>query len=124
MRSLVTPGVSWIMDIFFSGKRIQQCRFSNVRPAYNGNNEFYDDLALASVALLYATGKTVYADDALRSKDLVNGQTFGDGAGFFEGGWFATNDKGFFKNAKKAYFTVVFKVKDAFLRCKSIAFVV
>ncbi|MBQ5464082.1 MAG: glycoside hydrolase family 9 protein [Fibrobacter sp.] len=69
-------------------------------PAYNGNNEFYDDLALASVALLYATGKTVYADDALRSKDLVNGQTFGDGAGFFEGGWFATNDKGFFKNAK------------------------
>ena len=30
----------------------------------------------------------------------------------------------FFKNVKKAYFTVIFKVKDAFLRCKSIAFAV
>lgn len=69
-------------------------------PAYNGNNEFYDDMALASVALLYATGKKQYADDMIRTKNLVSGQTLGDGAGFFEGGWFVTGDKAFLKNAK------------------------
>ena len=68
--------------------------------AYNGNNEFVDDLALASVALLYATGKKDYADDMIRAKDLYVKQATGDGAGFFEGGWFATPDKGFMKNAK------------------------
>ena len=68
--------------------------------AYMGNNEFADDLALASVALLYATGKKDYADDMIRSKDLYDGQSFGDGAGFFAGGWFATEDKAFLKNAK------------------------
>ncbi|MBO5533395.1 MAG: glycoside hydrolase family 9 protein [Fibrobacter sp.] len=68
--------------------------------AYIGNNEFADDLALASVALLYATGKKDYADDMIRSKDLYDGQAFGDGAGFFEGGWFTTPDKGFMKNPK------------------------
>ena len=69
-------------------------------PAYNGNNEFYDDLALASVALLYATGKEEYADDMIRTKNLVTGQEYMDGAGAFEGGWFVTNDKGFLKNGK------------------------
>ena len=68
--------------------------------AYLGNNEFVDDLALASVALLYATGKKDYADDMIRAKDLYAKQATGDGAGFFEGGWFATPDKGFMKNAK------------------------
>ena len=69
-------------------------------PAYNGNNEFYDDMALASVALLYATGKKDYADDMIRTKNLVTGQSYANGAGAFEGGWFVTPDKGFFKNAK------------------------
>ena len=69
-------------------------------PAYNGNNEFYDDLALASVALLYATGKEEYTDDMIRTKNLVTGQEYMDGAGAFEGGWFVTNDKGFLKNVK------------------------
>ena len=69
-------------------------------PAYNGNNEFYDDLALASVALLYATGKEEYADDMIRTKNLVTGQEYMDGAGAFEGGWFVTNDRGFLKNVK------------------------
>lgn len=69
-------------------------------PAYNGNNEFVDDLALASVALLYATGKKDYADDMIRAKDLYKGQSFGDGAGYFEGGWFATSNKTFQKDAK------------------------
>lgn len=70
-------------------------------PAYNGNNEFYDDLALASVALLYATGKKEYADDMIRTRNLVAGQEYMDNcAGCFEGGWFVTNDKGFLKNVK------------------------
>ncbi len=63
-------------------------------PAYNGNNEFVDDLALASVALLYATGKKDYADDALRSKELYKGQREMDCAGCFNGGWFMTKNYG------------------------------
>ncbi|SMP41304.1 glycoside hydrolase family 9 protein [Fibrobacter sp. UWB10] len=69
-------------------------------PAYVGNNEFEDDLALASVALLYATGKKEYADDMIRAKDLFKSQATGTGAGFFEGGWFSTTEKGMLKNAK------------------------
>ena len=69
-------------------------------PAYNGNNEFYDDMALASVALLYATGEKTYADDMIRTRNLVQGQEYMDGAGAFAGGWFVTNDKGFLKNVK------------------------
>jgi hypothetical protein len=68
--------------------------------AYIGNNEFYDDMALASVALLYATGKKQYADDMFRTKSLVPGQQYGNGAGFFEGGWFVTDNKAFLKNTK------------------------
>ena len=69
-------------------------------PAYNGNNEFYDDMALASVALLYATGEKTYADDMLRNKNMVAGQEYAQGPGFFDGGWFVTNNKGFFKDVK------------------------
>jgi len=69
-------------------------------PAYAGNNEFYDDMALASVALLYATSKKEYADDMIRTKNLVSGQLIGNGAGYFEGGWFVTNNKGFLKDGK------------------------
>ena len=68
--------------------------------AYNGNNEFFDDLALASVALLYATGKKEYADDMIRTRNLVQGQEYMDGAGAFAGGWFVTVDRGFLKNVK------------------------
>jgi len=52
--------------------------------AYNGNNEFYDELALASVALLYATGDKKYLDDAAESKTLgvaAPAQQFATGAG-------------------------------------------
>jgi hypothetical protein len=68
--------------------------------AYNGNNEFYDEMALASVALLYATGNKQYADDMLRNKNMVTGQEYMNGAGFFDGGWFVTNNKGFYKDVK------------------------
>ena len=71
-------------------------------PVRNGNNEFTDDLALASVALLYATGKKDYADDMIRAKDLYPKQSIMDDTvkspAFFRGGWFVTPDKGFFKN--------------------------
>ncbi len=75
--------------------------------AYQGNNEFIDDIALASVALLYATRKEKYADDMIRTRNLVSAasgapaQEYMDNcAGCFEGGWFVTNDKGFLKNVK------------------------
>ena len=67
-------------------------------PAYQGNQSYIDDIALASVALLYATGKKEYADDMIRTRDMFDGQQFGDGPCFFQGGWFVTSDKGFFKN--------------------------
>lgn len=57
--------------------------------ANQGNNEFFDDMALASVALLYATGEKQYADDALRSKDFSTPTQ--QGAGFFDGGWFSAS---------------------------------
>lgn len=72
-------------------------------PAYNGNNEYFDDMALASVALWYATGKKEYADDAIRSKTLgtTEIQSFMENCvGCFEGGWFVTDNKGFLKNVK------------------------
>ena len=74
--------------------------FAKQSPAYHGNNEFEDDMALASVALLYATGKKQYADDALRTKNLFQGQEYATGPAFFEGGWFVTHNKGFFKDVK------------------------
>ena len=70
-------------------------------PAYNGNNEFYDEMALASVALLYATGKKEYAKDAFGAEKLIPEQnSISNAAGSFEGGWFATPNKGFLKNPK------------------------
>ncbi len=69
---------------------------------YNGNNEFVDDMALASVALLYATGKGKYADDMIRNSNMYTGQVLPDldGPGYFKGGWFVSPDKGFLKNGK------------------------
>ena len=71
-------------------------------PAYHGNDEYIDDMALASVALLYATGKKEYADDMLRTKNLYPKQIISQngGAGFFEGGWFVSPDQAFLKNVK------------------------
>lgn len=72
-------------------------------PAYQGNNEYIDDMALAAVALWYATGKKQYADDAIRAKDLnpTTKQDFThNGPAFFEGGWFVTENGAFLKNVK------------------------
>lgn len=71
-------------------------------PTYTGNNEFVDDMALASVALLYATGKEEYANDMIRTKDLYPTQRISTtgGPAFFEGGWFVTENQAFLKNVK------------------------
>lgn len=71
-------------------------------PAYQGNNEYVDDMALASVALLYATGKKEYADDMIRAKNLYPKQIISQNGGpaFFEGGWFVTENQAFLKNVK------------------------
>ena len=87
-------------NTYDNGKTIKNNKATFNTYAYNGNNEFEDDLALASVALLYATGKKEYADDMIRTKDLYASQKIGDGAGFFAGGWFATPNKAFEKSAK------------------------
>lgn len=59
-------------------------------PARPSNPFYFDDLALASVALLYATGKEDYLSDALRSTDFA--KISHTGAGSFAGGWFATGN--------------------------------
>lgn len=82
------------------GKTFKNNKTTFSSPAYNGNNEFTDDLALASVALLYATGKKDYADDMIRTTELFKGQRIIDGAGFFAGGWFAADAGGMLKNPK------------------------
>ena len=66
--------------------------------AYLGNSDFEDELAIASVALLYATGKKQYADDALRNTELYSEQSHEDCAGCFDGGWFMTKNRGMLKN--------------------------
>lgn len=68
--------------------------------AYIGNDAFADDLALASVALLYATGKKDYADDMIRTTGLFSGQMPKTGVGLFDGGWFAADAGGMFKNTR------------------------
>jgi len=71
-------------------------------PAYHGNDEFIDEMALASVALLYATGDKTYADDMIRNKNMYSKQVISanGGPGFFEGGWFVSPDQAFLKNTK------------------------
>lgn len=68
-------------------------------PAYNGNNEYHDDLALAAIALLYATKDTLYLYDAVENPALSKGQAKASfignksGAGAFRGGWFTAGDQ-------------------------------
>ena len=53
--------------------------------SYNGNDYYIDDLALASVALLYATGKEEYLNDAILGDDIA---VESEGTPmFFKGGW-------------------------------------
>jgi hypothetical protein len=67
--------------------------------AYNGNNEHHDDLGLAAITLLWATGDSKYLNDAVEDASLANGQTKQSfinnmgGAGAFRGGWFTHGDQ-------------------------------
>ena len=70
-------------------------------PAYNGNNESHDDLAIAAIALHYAT----YPDSGMNYlNDAVEDKTIGveqeASAGFFHGGWMAWNRDGMRKSSK------------------------
>ena len=70
-------------------------------PAYNGNNESHDDLAIAAIALHYAT----YPDSGMKYlNDAVEDKTFSAeqeaSAGFFHGGWMAWNRDGMRKSSK------------------------
>lgn len=70
--------------------------------AYNGNNEAYDDLAIAAIALHYATyektGKMDYLNDAVEDADIGSPQEAS--VGFFNGGWMAWNRDGMRKFSK------------------------
>ena len=70
-------------------------------PAYNGNNEAFDDLGIAAVALHYATypdSGMKYLDDAVNDKTYAQEQE--NTAGNFKGGWFAYSRNGMRKAAK------------------------
>lgn len=67
-------------------------------PDYTADNTAFDDLGLAAVALLWATGKPRYLDEAIRTKGLPDGKggvckstlmTPEKASRLFEGGFFA-----------------------------------
>ena len=70
--------------------------------AYNGNNESHDDLAIAAIALHYATyektGKMDYLNDAVEDTQIGSPQEAS--TGFFHGGWMAWNRDGMRKSSK------------------------
>ncbi|MCQ2108166.1 MAG: glycoside hydrolase family 9 protein [Fibrobacter sp.] len=71
-------------------------------PAYNGNNESHDDLALAAIALHYATYEDTkdmsYLNDAVEDKQI--GVLQESDYGFFPGGWMAWGRDGMRKSFK------------------------
>jgi hypothetical protein len=71
-------------------------------PAYNGNNDSHEDLALAAIALHYATyektGKMDYLNDAVENTEIGVAQE--GSAGFFHGGWMAWSRDGMRKSTK------------------------
>lgn len=72
-------------------------------PAYNGSTIYHDDMALAAVALFYATKDTTYLYDIAENPKLRGGQSkldfaYGTPQGFFRGGWFTFKQAGFFKD--------------------------
>ncbi len=71
---------------------------STETPAYNGNGVVNDEIALAAVALLWATGKRVYLDELAYDKTIgTHGNTFFPKFSF-EGGWFENQGVQFSKD--------------------------
>lgn len=70
--------------------------------AYNGNNEAYDDLAIAAIALHYATYEDTkdmtYLNDAVEDKQI--GSEPEASIGFFNGGWMQFTRDGMRKSSK------------------------
>ncbi len=70
--------------------------------AYNGNNESHDDLAIAAIALHYATYEDTkvmdYLNDAVEDTEIGDDQEAS--VGFFNGGWMAWNRDGMRKSSK------------------------
>lgn len=71
--------------------------------AYNGNNEAYDDLGLAAIALHYATydpdnPDMTYLNDAVEDTEIGVEQE--STVGFWNGGWFAYTRDGMRKSSK------------------------
>ena len=73
-----------------------------ITAAYNGNTSYIDKMGLASVALLYATGKKDYADDMIRATDLLKNQQ----NRLFAGGWFTGNLGSMLKGANTDWASV------------------
>ncbi|MDG5816341.1 glycoside hydrolase family 9 protein [Chitinispirillales bacterium ANBcel5] len=67
-------------------------------PAYNGNGTVNDELALAAVALMWATGNRVYLEELCYDQTIgTHGNAVFDNFSF-EGGWFANNNVQFSKD--------------------------
>ncbi len=76
-------------------------------PAYNGNNEFQDDLGLAAISLLYATQDASYLNDAVENTTFAGAGTQNkttvaapNNVGMFRGGWFAYTNTTLWKAGK------------------------
>ena len=75
--------------------------------AYNGNNEYHDDLSLAAICLFYATKDKEYLNDAVENTEYSNGsRQVKDGysftAGTFRGGWFTHEKPTLLKEVKNS----------------------
>lgn len=74
--------------------------------AYSGGSTYHDEMGLAAICLLYATGDSYYLNDAVEDVSLVTGtqtkQSFINsdkrGAGMFNGGWFAHKEASYLKS--------------------------
>ena len=84
-------------------------------PAYNGNNEFHDEMGLAAIALLYATKDTTYLNDAVErnfsnygAKNTKRNMDAAHGIGMFRGGWFAWENGTLWKAKKNTSWANVY----------------
>lgn len=73
--------------------------------AYSGQSQLDDEMAMAAIALFYATKDKVYLNDAVEDVSLAKGQTKASflnsptrGAGAFNGGWFASRQPSLLKD--------------------------
>ncbi len=68
---------------------------SGSSPAYNGESAYYDDMALAAVALLWATGENTYLQDLAFDATIGNKAMASFPKAGFPGGWLAHTNPSF-----------------------------